>query len=501
MSSFINRLSASRFAWLNAMLIIGAILSNAMIGFKNIYDIADIHKDLTNAGEVMLVIDSMHIDMLNAESSQRGYLISKKEAFLAPYKETLEQFKATLKRLQQIKSQSHLQQARIEEFAKLAQIKLNSLGASIDLAAITDETQQQRLLQDTQLSQGDMRKLYQVIIEEETLIRQALLQRLEQARTQAKSNVIWFTVLSILMCIFIVVLLNKHLKNQKAAKQQLEALNQVLEQRVKERTQALEVYTDELNRSNRELEDFAFVASHDLQEPLRKIRAFADRLTTTCGDQLGAKGCDYLARMNAAAVRMSTLITDLLELSRVTTRGKAFVQVDLNNLLKQVTDDLEIAIEESQGSIVIHPLPTIIADASQLSQLFSNLLSNAIKFRHSQRALEIEIHSESISAPSHLTHQQGTWIKITISDNGIGFAPEYAEKIFTPFQRLHTRKEYAGTGIGLAVCRRIIERHGGQIYAVPNANNGASFTITLPTDANLFSVQDNTNELLTTEKN
>ncbi|NOU50609.1 GHKL domain-containing protein [Pseudoalteromonas sp. JBTF-M23] len=489
-----------RFTWLNAVLIIGAVLTNAVIGLKNIQDIAGIQKALTNAGEVMLAIDSMNISMLNAESGQRGYLLSKEHDFLARYNNNITQFKSTVERLQQVRSQSSTQQKRIENFAKLAQIKLHSLTASIELATSSDESQSERILQDVQLSQGNMRDLYRVIIEEETLIREELLQRLDKARTQARNNVVWFTVLSIPMCIFILVLLAKHLKNQKLAKQQLEAYNQTLEQKVKERTHALEVYTEELNRSNRELEDFAFVASHDLQEPLRKIRAFADRLTNSCGEQLGDKGRDYLNRMNSAAVRMSTLISDLLELSRVTTRGKPFEEVNLNILIQKVTEDLEIAIEESQSTIVVHPLPVVVADASQLSQLFSNLISNAVKFRHAQRALIIEVTCESTSAPDHITlNNQGDWFKITVSDNGIGFATEYAEKIFTPFQRLHTRKEYAGTGIGLAVCRRIVERHGGQINATSQPDGGATFTILLPTDANTFSVKDNTNELLTTK--
>ncbi|CAH9063563.1 Adaptive-response sensory-kinase SasA [Pseudoalteromonas holothuriae] len=501
MDKLIKALNTSSFVSLSAVIIVAAIIFNAVIGLKNITNIATIQKDLTKASEVMLVIDSLHIDLLNAESSHRGFLISEKNKHLTPFTKALEQFELSLERTKQVQSHSHLQQQRIAEFTRLAQIKLDSLKASIELAAQSNVIPTHRILEDVENSDIDLRNRYSIIIHEETLIRLDLLKRLDIARANSKRNVVWFTALSILLCGAILLLLIKHLKSTKAAKLNLEQYNATLEQKVQARTHALEVYAEELNRSNRELEDFAFVASHDLQEPLRKIRAFGDRLTTTYGEQLGDKGQDYLARMNSAAMRMSTLITDLLELSRVTTRGKPFIEVDLNLLLSKVIEDLEVAIEDSHSKVTVHPLPQITADASQLTQLFSNLISNAIKFRRANEPPVIDIKCEVTTAPEHLTNQgDESWIKITVTDNGIGFDSEYQEKIFTPFQRLHSRKDYAGTGIGLAVCRRIIERHGGEISASSPAQTGAVFTMLLPIDANIHSTKDNKHELLKTTK-
>jgi len=249
----------------------------------------------------------------------------------------------------------------------------------------------------------------------------------------------------------------------------------------------------ELTRSNAELEQFAFVASHDLQEPLRKIQAFGDRLKVKCESANLGEGQEYLARMQNAAARMRTLIDDLLTFSRVISRTEPFAKVDLNRVAREVIGDLEIGIEKSGAKVEIGELPTIEADPVQIRQLFQNLIGNALKF-HEPGAKPIVHIAGRIAGPTDGTEtsvlrrravvgdKRGSdqFCELTVQDNGIGFDEKYLDRIFAVFQRLHGRQEYEGTGIGLAVCRRIVDRHGGAITAKSKPGHGATFYVTLP---------------------
>jgi PAS domain S-box-containing protein len=231
----------------------------------------------------------------------------------------------------------------------------------------------------------------------------------------------------------------------------------------------------ELAQSNAELEQFAFVASHDLQEPLRKIQAFGDRLKTKVEGALAPDARDYLDRMQSASARMRTLINDLLAFSRVIRRTEPFVPVDLNQVAKGVLGDLEVRIEKSGAKIELGPLPTIEADATQMHQLLLNLVGNALKFQARDSKPIVQVASRSYTT---LSGQE--LCEITVADNGIGFEDKYLDKMFAVFQRLHGRNEYEGTGVGLAVCRRITDRHHGTITAKGQLGKGATFIITLP---------------------
>jgi signal transduction histidine kinase len=243
--------------------------------------------------------------------------------------------------------------------------------------------------------------------------------------------------------------------------------------------EALREMTGQLERSNRELQDFASVASHDLQEPLRKIQAFGDRLTAKCGPQLGVEGRDYLQRMHGAAGRMRRLIEDLLTFSRVTTRALPFEQVDLSRIAADVLDDLETRIEQSQAKVEVDPLPILQADPLQMRQLIQNLISNGLKFQKPDRPPQVRVSAEIVqeekpdAAPMAMC-------RLSVKDDGIGFDERYLDRIFTVFQRLHSRTEYAGTGVGLAICRKIAERHGGSITARSVPGQGAEFIVLLP---------------------
>jgi signal transduction histidine kinase len=240
--------------------------------------------------------------------------------------------------------------------------------------------------------------------------------------------------------------------------------------RVEERTRELSVVNVQLMRSNRELESFASIASHDLQEPLRKILAFGDRLKMQAGPALEAGAADSLARMLNAASRMQGLISDLLSFARVGSRVQAFTTVRLDTVVSEVLVDLESRIADADGNVQCGPLPEIEADALQMRQLFQNLLANALKFRRPDVPPVVQIEGRV----------QDGQVMIEVTDNGIGFEPQHAERIFGIFQRLHGRGTYDGTGIGLAICRRIIERHHGSLTAAGRPGEGATFSITLP---------------------
>lgn len=246
-----------------------------------------------------------------------------------------------------------------------------------------------------------------------------------------------------------------------------------LEEKIRERDLEIEErlrVEKALEMTNLELQQFAYIASHDLQEPLRKIQAFGDRLRSTSADVLGEKSLDYLTRMQNAAARMRQLIEDLLNYSRVTTRGNPFAPVNLEALIGEVVIDLEQRIAETGGRVEIGPLPEVNADKSQMGQLFLNLISNALKFHRDSEKPVVRIEGRRTDGMA----------KISVQDNGIGFDEKYLDRIFIPFQRLHSRDEFEGTGIGLAVCKKIVERHGGTISASSVAGEGATFILCLP---------------------
>ncbi|MBM4279047.1 MAG: hypothetical protein FJ130_14395 [Deltaproteobacteria bacterium] len=260
------------------------------------------------------------------------------------------------------------------------------------------------------------------------------------------------------------------------AKGAAEKARDELEQRVKERTlelvitnEQLHQKTEDLIRSNKELEQFAYVASHDLQEPLRMVTSYVQLLAQRYKDKLDQDGNEFIDFAADGATRMYQLINDLLAYSRVGTRGHTFEPINCETILQEALDNLKVTLEES-GAVVTHDsLPTVMADSLQLGQLFQNLIGNAIKFRGDERP---RIH---ISA----SRNDSGWT-FSVRDNGIGIAPEFTERIFIIFQRLHGPQQYPGTGIGLAVCKKIVERHGGRIWVESEPGKGAAFYFTLP---------------------
>ena len=237
----------------------------------------------------------------------------------------------------------------------------------------------------------------------------------------------------------------------------------------------LERRARELARSNAELEQFASVASHDLQEPLRKVRTFAARVRETEAASLSERGIEDLRRAEASAERMQQLIEDLLVLSRVATQTRPFEPVDLNRVAEEVLEDLDHMLQRTGATVHVGPLPTVTADARQMHQLLQNLIANALKFRREGVTPKVQISA---------TADAGV-MTLVVHDNGIGFDPQYARRIFRVFERLNGRSSYPGTGLGLALCQRIAERHGGTITAESVPGEGSNFTVTMPINANV----------------
>ena len=259
--------------------------------------------------------------------------------------------------------------------------------------------------------------------------------------------------------------------------------------RLEKSNTALEISNNALNLSNENLQQFAYVASHDLQEPLRKIQSFGDLLKENYGPQLGADGLDMITRMGAAATRMSLLIKDLLNFSRLTTKQIPFVPVSLDTLLTEILDDLSMAVAESGAVVEYNDLPEVQGDPSQLHQLFLNLLSNALKFRRADTAPHICLSARQLVASAIPASALATRIKnrrnqpfyeISVVDNGIGFDDQYVDRIFQVFQRLHGKSSYPGSGVGLAICRKVAFNHHGGLTAQSKPGEGATFKVYLP---------------------
>lgn len=485
-----NSLSAERDSWsrlpnsvwimaLSAAITFFAV--SAVLAYRSIDVITHNNIRINNTLQTINLIKDLSREILAAESSQRGYLLTGDPEYLQPYHQTLLVVGDLLDRLDVATTELPAQNRR---FQSLLNYVSRKIGEMERIVTLTNREEIRAAIRQVKTDEGIelMRAISQLL----TQMEQEELTILEKNKIVAVENR-EFILIALLLANGIGLLLSfgvfySWYRNSSRVAELNSALataNAELEEKVGVRTHALLQYSEELQRSNRELEEFAFVASHDLQEPLRKIRAFGDRLQQKFSVELGEAGSDYVVRMQAASERMSALIDDLLSFSRVTTKQRPFARVNLNQVMDRVLDDLDYAIEETNANIHIDPLPTIDADGPQMAQVFMNLMTNSLKFHPAGVRPEIRVTNEThLSSP--LPEDEREWCRLQFADKGIGFDAHYAERVFSLFQRLHGRDEYSGTGIGLALCRKIIERHGGTITAQSAPGEGAVFTIFLP---------------------
>lgn len=471
-----SRQHAIGFALLVILLLLNAVLSY----FAN----ADLIRKESNVQRTLnflVALKDTFSALQDAESGKRGYLLSGDELHLEPYQKALSNMDAHITILLTLQSQLPSHQQDIDRLVHLIAQARGEMEQVVNLS-------QPGLVQDPYIL-NRMDRGYQLMSQVKELVSQMeareynrmSAQRNEAARSRQQVlfaiGLATFTGLLLVGAVYI--LIQRASRRQQMDAEKLALTNEELEAIVKDRTLAIERYSQELQRSNRELQDFAFVASHDLQEPLRKIRAFGDRLNDLLGNSSeNEQVVDYVRRMQAAADRMSLLIYDLLEFSRVSTRSSHFESISLQAALDDVLDNLSESINSKSALVTADPLPNIDADPTQMRQLLQNLLANALKFTAPSVQPHVHIHGETFSRSGESDSE--SWLRLKVSDNGIGFDPRFASRVFTPFQRLHGRNEYSGSGIGLAVCRRVVERHGGTISAESRPGHGSIFTVELP---------------------
>lgn len=460
-----------------------ALLVIGIVTYRAVQTLISQNERVVHTQEVLVGLQRIRTAIVQAESDGRGYMITGDPAFSDAFNNRVRELPGMVESLRQLTADNPAQTARFETLQTALSSRLELLNTYVvrreqagvfGIPTTTDIAEGRRRMEVLRAALDDIGN------EERRLLNARVDAAARTGRQLLFTVVLAIAVLTVLLGL-VFYLTYRDIQNRKANEARLRTARDELEERVRERTAELTVLNTELERSNRELEDFAFVASHDLQEPLRKIQAFGDRLLKVQGPKFDDQGRDYLGRMHAAAERMHVLINDLLSYSRVTTKAQPFQPTDLAKLVGEVLDDLENRIETTGGSVKLDQMPTIDADAVQMRQLFQNLIANALKFSKADLPPEVIVGSEIISAESDNGRPAPEGLaRITVRDNGIGFDEKYLDRIFTPFQRLHGRNEYEGTGIGLAVCRKIVERHGGSLTAKSTPGEGATFIATLP---------------------
>lgn len=485
---------------LGSALALIVLIGNAVLAYINITEVVDNDREVARSYAVQTKLEELLSTLKEAESGQRGYVITANLSYREPYNRALDARHRQMEELRRLFGDNPDQLKQLKKLDDLIDQKIAEMQRVIDrYPADFDEARVQALsgfhkeiltmvrarsfeaarsVVMTNEGFDKMRQIRSVLSDMEAEESRLLHQRQADAhRSLVIAQV--SNIVGVVAGVAMVILAYYLIQRDRTA--ELTLTNRTLKVEVEQRTLAEargQAVAEELQRSNRELQQFAAIASHDLQEPLRKIQAFGDRLKSKCYDTLGEAGQDYLQRMQAAAARMATLITDLLTYSRVATRQQAFQPVDLERISQEVIVDLEARIQQTQGTIDIGPLPTLEGDPLQIRQLFQNLLGNALKFHKPDIAPVIHVRSRAIAGSS--PDEPPVFHEISVQDNGIGFEEIYLDRIFGFFQRLHGRNEYEGTGMGLAICRRIVERHGGHITARSTPGEGSTFLITLP---------------------
>jgi signal transduction histidine kinase len=459
------------------------LIVNGVVSYQSVKTLIDNNERVILTQDVLEDLQELRTMLLQVESDARGYMLTGDPVYLDSYRSVRDQIPEKIGVVKKLTTdnESHQRKFPVLESAVASRIELLEEYIKRRDAQGVEAIVQSGRSAEGKLKMEAVRSAVNEIAEDE---RALLKLRVAESNLSGQRTLLTFIVANtVLMGLLILVffLTVRDIRERRSNQEKLQAAHDRLEERVIERTAELNELNTELNRSNRELQDFAFVASHDLQEPLRKIQAFGDRLKTRHGPGLNDEALDYLSRMHGAAERMHTLINDLLTFSRVTTKAQPFVPTDLNEITRDVLNDLEVRLQDSGGRVEVGDLPIIDADALQMRQLFQNLIGNAVKFHRPDVPPIIRIHGTVFeNSDSGEANGESRELTLTFNDNGIGFDEKYLDRIFTPFQRLHGRNEYEGTGIGLAVCRKIVERHGGTLTARSTPGEGSTFIAVLP---------------------
>jgi len=460
-----------RFGFFIACTVVIAASICSYLVTKNLLDNA---KWLNHTIEVSKRLEVITRQLKDAEAAIRGYNITKDTSFLDPgmQQRSIEIAEQYLQ-LRKVTADNPQQQLHLDTLKILLDNKYRQLMEG-------EETPTTRQRETSAVRQGEKsmtrieKKVQDMLAIEATHLQQ-------KSELYDFFSAIWVPVIFISSLVAILIGIYSYVTLTREFRLQLH-----IENRLKSYQRNLQQHILLLNKSNEELEHFAYVASHDLQEPLRKISTFSDRLQMKYGSALPQEANEMIDRMVSAVARMRVLINDLLLFSRAgRITPESITKVNMTGLLQEVVSDLEVSLQENSANVVVAPLPEIEGSATSFHQLFQNVLANAIKFKHPDRQLVINITNEIIKGKDtdfviEENRTEDAFCRIYIEDNGIGFDPVHTERIFQLFQRLHGMSEYSGTGIGLAICKKIVDSHHGHITANGYPGKGATFVVILP---------------------
>jgi signal transduction histidine kinase len=453
-----------RFESLNRILQFLLIINGLMIGIAALsallfFQMKQSEQWITHTQEVLYIQSDVYSNLQDMNLASRGFAFTGERSLLEPYKAGKSALLNNMDSLRDLTRDNQKEQKYIEV---LKQNVTHFEERTQELIA----TRSAKLVMAQKADMDDIRhSLAEIITEEKRL----LIERMQQSNVNYAMG--WCTLAAqVITGLALLLACRRTIKTYAIEnKEKVDRLETEIEQR-KQVEKTLKDTTVRLSRSNSDLQQFAYVASHDLQEPLRAVTGFLTLLTSTKAEKLDEESRGYIKHSVDGAQRMRSLVNDLLTYARVESKAKAFETVKLSAVLDNVKSDLAVAIDESSASVISDELPTVKGDATQLRQLFQNVIGNAIKFRKSTVAPEVQI---------RCTDENEHWL-FAIKDNGRGFDMEHAERIFIIFQRLQGREEASGTGIGLSLCKRIVERHGGKIWVESKPDEGSTFFFTIP---------------------
>jgi signal transduction histidine kinase len=427
---------------------------------------------VSHTEQILLAIDDIVKTTTDAETGQRGYLLTGQAEYIKPFKRAEQDAPNKIAVLRALLSDNPDQLPPMDRLQKLVEQKLDELKQTVELS---DRGKTDEALAIVRSNRGlrameEIAQVSQDMTDAETKRLQERLAASVWSERAVDLSSVSFIAATLVLLFWAWRLIAENAKERDAAEQAVRELNRKLEMRVAQRTRELEETNLNLSRSNADLERFAYVASHDLQEPLRMVASYVGLIRRQYEGKLDASADEYIGFAVDGAKRMQLLIQDLLTYSRASTQALTLEPVKLNDVLQDALHNLKTSIEESRAAIEYDTLPSLPADSLKLAQVFQNLIGNAIKFHKPQEPPRIEIRARKLD---HV------W-EISVRDNGIGFDPQFAGRIFILFQRLHSSRQYSGTGIGLAICKRIIEAHGGAITVESTLGQGSVFRFTLP---------------------
>lgn len=449
-----------------------------IMGLISIYSLNRLEKSIVDSlhtKDILQASDELYNSIIETESSLRGFLLSRNDSYQSRYLFHKDRIPRLLDSLKRMTTDNPMQQKNLRDLSITIKERIimfeDAYAYSNQFGDMTGYMANNRIQQAVDVSDRIKAQIAVVNNGEQEILKDRT-KGLFRYLTLLPGFFIFIALISFGTAGLAFYSIYQYNTAQKISDRQIAAYQNQLKEQIQR-----------LNVSNDELAQFAYVASHDLQEPLRKITAFSELLNEQYKSTLQGEGQLYLQRISGSAGRMRNLITDLLNYSRVS-RANAIEDIDLNVAYNQVKDDLEILINEKKAVLTSDMLPVVKGDLSEYRQLFQNLLTNALKFSKDNQAPIINIKVEAANTedlrklPDRRSELQ--YLAIRFEDNGIGFEPEYADKIFVIFKRLHGRDSYEGTGIGLAICKKITEKYGGTIYAQSNPGNGAVFHVILP---------------------